>query len=168
MLRRPLTVGRGSSQGRSARRTRPCPLSPDVNDPGYREITFDELTEVYAEQADALVDGGADFILIETVFDTLNAKAGVAAVKRVERERGIDLPIMMSMTLTDLSGRNLSGHTVEAFWYSVRHSRPLTIGLNCSLWGRAVAAARRRAVGRRRRARHGLSERRPAQRTGRV
>ena len=107
-------------------------LSPDVNDPGYREITFDELTEVYAEQADALVDGGADFILIETVFDTLNAKAGVAAVKRVERERGIDLPIMMSMTLTDLSGRNLSGHTVEAFWYSVRHSRPLTIGLNCS------------------------------------
>ncbi len=107
-------------------------LSPDVNDPGYREITFDDLTDVYAEQADALVDGGADFILIETVFDTLNAKAGVAAVKRVERERGLDLPIMMSMTLTDLSGRNLSGHTVEAFWYSVRHARPLTIGLNCS------------------------------------
>ncbi len=107
-------------------------LSPDVNDPGYREVTFDELTDVYAEQADALVDGGADFILIETVFDTLNAKAGVAAVKRVERDRGIDLPIMMSMTLTDLSGRNLSGHTVEAFWYSVRHARPLTVGLNCS------------------------------------
>ena len=107
-------------------------LSPDVNDPGYREITFDDLTDVYAEQAHALVDGGADFILIETVFDTLNAKAGVAAVKRVERERGMDLPIMMSMTLTDLSGRNLSGHTVEAFWYSVRHARPLTIGLNCS------------------------------------
>ena len=107
-------------------------LSPDVNDPGYREITFDELTDVYAEQAEALVDGGADLILIETVFDTLNAKAGVAAVKRVERERGIDLPIMMSMTLTDLSGRNLSGHTVEAFWYAVRHARPLTIGLNCS------------------------------------
>ena len=107
-------------------------LSPDVNDPGYREITFDDLSDVYADQAHALVDGGADFILIETVFDTLNAKAGVAAVKRVERERGIDLPIMMSMTLTDLSGRNLSGHTVEAFWYSVRHARPLTIGLNCS------------------------------------
>ena len=107
-------------------------LSPDVNDPGFREITFNELTDVYAAQADALVDGGADFILIETVFDTLNAKAGVAAVKRVERERAIDLPIMMSMTLTDLSGRNLSGHTVEAFWYSVRHARPLTIGLNCS------------------------------------
>ena len=107
-------------------------LSPDVEDPGFREIDFDELVEVYKEQAVALVEGGVDFILIETVFDTLNAKAGIMAVKQLERESGRDIPLMISMTLTDLSGRNLSGHTVEAFWYAVRHAKPLTIGLNCS------------------------------------
>lgn len=107
-------------------------LSPDVNDPGYREIDWDTLVDVYKEQAAALVEGGADFILIETVFDTLNAKAGVMAVKQLEAELGRDVPIMLSMTLTDLSGRNLSGHTVEAFWHAVRHAKPLTIGLNCS------------------------------------
>jgi 5-methyltetrahydrofolate--homocysteine methyltransferase len=107
-------------------------LSPDVNDPGYREIDFDFLTEVYLEQARALVEGGADFILIETVFDTLNAKAGIMAVKMLEQELGHEVPIMLSMTLTDLSGRNLSGHTVEAFWHAVRHAKPVTIGLNCS------------------------------------
>ncbi len=107
-------------------------LSPDVNDPGYREIDFDYLKGVYREQVDALVEGGADFILIETVFDTLNAKAGVMAVLDAQRDLGRDLPIMLSMTLTDLSGRNLSGHTVEAFWYATRHARPLTVGLNCS------------------------------------
>jgi 5-methyltetrahydrofolate--homocysteine methyltransferase len=107
-------------------------LSPDVNDPGFREIDWDELVDVYRQQVAALVEGGADFILIETVFDTLNAKAGIMAVRQVERELGRDVPIMLSMTLTDLSGRNLSGHTVEAFWYAVRHARPLTIGLNCS------------------------------------
>ncbi|MCZ8018741.1 homocysteine S-methyltransferase family protein [Novosphingobium sp.] len=107
-------------------------LSPDVNDPGFREIGWDELVDVYREQAAALVEGGADFILIETVFDTLNAKAGIMAVREVERDLGREVPIMLSMTLTDLSGRNLSGHTVEAFWYAVRHARPLTIGLNCS------------------------------------
>ena len=107
-------------------------LSPDVNDPGYREIDWDHLVDVYHEQAAALVEGGADFILIETVFDTLNAKAGIMAVKQLERELGRDIPIMLSMTLTDLSGRNLSGHTVEAFWYAVRHAKPLSIGLNCS------------------------------------
>ena len=107
-------------------------LSPDVNDPGFREIDWDELVDVYRQQAAALVEGGADFILIETVFDTLNAKAGIMAVREVERELGREVPIMLSMTLTDLSGRNLSGHTVEAFWYAVRHARPLTIGLNCS------------------------------------
>jgi 5-methyltetrahydrofolate--homocysteine methyltransferase len=107
-------------------------LSPDVEDPGFREITFDFLVEVYLEQARALVEGGVDFILIETVFDTLNAKAGIMAVKNLERELGRDVPVMISMTLTDLSGRNLSGHTVEAFWYAVRHAGPLTIGLNCS------------------------------------
>ncbi len=107
-------------------------LSPDVEDPGYREIDFDELVAVYKEQAAALVEGGVDFILIETVFDTLNAKAGIMAVKQLERDMGRDIPLMISMTLTDLSGRNLSGHTVEAFWYAVRHAKPLTIGLNCS------------------------------------
>ncbi len=107
-------------------------LSPDVNDPGFREIDFDGLKAVYREQADALVDGGADFILIETVFDTLNAKAGIMAVIEAGAARGTDIPLMLSMTLTDLSGRNLSGHTVEAFWHAVRHARPLTIGLNCS------------------------------------
>jgi len=107
-------------------------LSPDVNDPGFREIDWDTLVDVYHEQAAALVEGGADFILIETVFDTLNAKAGVMAVKRLEADLGRDIPIMLSMTLTDLSGRNLSGHTVEAFWHAVRHARPVTIGLNCS------------------------------------
>ncbi|AWW75760.1 5-methyltetrahydrofolate--homocysteine methyltransferase [Erythrobacter sp. KY5] len=107
-------------------------LSPDVEDPGFREIDFDELTAVYKEQAAALVEGGVDFILIETVFDTLNAKAGIMAVRQLEQELDRDLPLMISMTLTDLSGRNLSGHTVEAFWYAVRHANPVTIGLNCS------------------------------------
>ena len=107
-------------------------LSPDVNDPGFREITFDYLKDVYREQVNALVEGGVDFILIETVFDTLNAKAGIMAVLEAQHDLGRDIPIMMSMTLTDLSGRNLSGHTVEAFWYAVRHAKPITIGLNCS------------------------------------
>jgi 5-methyltetrahydrofolate--homocysteine methyltransferase len=107
-------------------------LSPDVNNPGYREIDFDQLTAVYREQVEALAEGGVDFILIETVFDTLNAKAGIAATLQAEAAVGRELPLMLSMTLTDLSGRNLSGHTVEAFWYAVRHARPLTIGLNCS------------------------------------
>jgi 5-methyltetrahydrofolate--homocysteine methyltransferase len=107
-------------------------LSPDVNDPGYREIDFDTLKDVYRAQIDALVEGGVDFILIETVFDTLNAKAGIVAAIEAADALGRDLPIMLSMTLTDLSGRNLSGHTVEAFWHAVRHARPVTIGLNCS------------------------------------
>ena len=107
-------------------------LSPDVNDPGFREIDWDTLVDVYREQAAALVEGGADFVLIETVFDTLNAKAGIMAAKLLEQQLGREVPIMLSMTLTDLSGRNLSGHTVEAFWHAVRHARPVTIGLNCS------------------------------------
>jgi 5-methyltetrahydrofolate--homocysteine methyltransferase len=107
-------------------------LSPDVNDPGYRAIDFDTLKAVYREQVDALVEGGADFILIETIFDTLNAKAGIMATLEAEQALGRELPLMISMTLTDLSGRNLSGHTVEAFWASVRHAKPLTVGLNCS------------------------------------
>jgi 5-methyltetrahydrofolate--homocysteine methyltransferase len=107
-------------------------LSPNVNDPGFREVDFDQVKAVYREQIDALVEGGVDFILIETVFDTLNAKSAIMAGLEAEQSLGRELPLMVSMTLTDLSGRNLSGHTVEAFWASVRHARPITIGLNCS------------------------------------
>jgi len=103
-------------------------LSPNVDDPGYREVDFDTVSDVYVEQIAALVEGGVDFVLIETVFDTLNAKAAIHAARRVDPE----LPIMVSMTITDLSGRNLSGHSIESFWASVRHARPLSIGLNCS------------------------------------
>ena len=91
-------------------------LSPDVNDPAYREVDFDTVKAVYREQVDALVEGGVDFILVETVFDTLNAKAAIMATLEAEQALGRELPLMVSMTLTDLSGRNLSGHTVEAFW----------------------------------------------------
>jgi len=107
-------------------------LSPNVNDPGFREVDFDQVKAVYREQVDALVEGGVDFILVETVFDTLNAKAAIMATLEAEQALGRELPLMISMTLTDLSGRNLSGHTVEAFWASVRHAKPITIGLNCS------------------------------------
>ncbi len=107
-------------------------LSPRVEDPGYREVDFDGVKAVYREQIDALLDGGVDFILIETVFDTLNAKAAAFAAMEAEEARGKRVPIMISMTLTDLAGRNLSGQTVEAFWVSLEHVRPLSIGLNCS------------------------------------
>jgi 5-methyltetrahydrofolate--homocysteine methyltransferase len=103
-------------------------LSPEVNDPGYREIDFDTLSDVYVEQIEGLVEGGAEIVLIETVFDTLNAKAAIHAARRIDPA----LPIMLSMTITDLSGRNLSGHSIEAFWASIRHARPLSVGLNCS------------------------------------
>ncbi len=103
-------------------------LSPNVNDPGYREVDFDTVSDVYVEQIEALVEGGVDIVLIETVFDTLNAKAAIHAARRAAPH----LPIMLSMTITDLSGRNLSGHSIESFWASVRHARPLSIGLNCS------------------------------------
>jgi 5-methyltetrahydrofolate--homocysteine methyltransferase len=107
-------------------------LSPDVNDPGFREIDYDYLKGVYRDQCDALIDGGVDFLLIETIFDTLNAKCAGMAAMEAAAASGRDVPLMISMTLTDLSGRNLSGHTVEAFWHAVRHLKPLTIGLNCS------------------------------------
>ncbi|TCJ38847.1 homocysteine S-methyltransferase family protein [Parafrankia sp. BMG5.11] len=107
-------------------------LSPRVEDPGYREVTFDEVKEVYREQAAALIEGGADFILVETVFDTLNCKAAISGVRQLADELGRDVPLMLSLTLTDLSGRNLSGHTVEAFWHAVRHAKPVAVGLNCS------------------------------------
>ncbi|NNC73484.1 MAG: 5-methyltetrahydrofolate--homocysteine methyltransferase [Sphingomonadaceae bacterium] len=107
-------------------------LSPDVNDPGFREVDFDGVKQIYVEQIAALVDGGVDFILIETVFDTLNAKSAIMAALEEGERRGRVLPLMLSMTITDMAGRNLSGHSIEAFWAAVRHAKPLTVGLNCS------------------------------------
>jgi len=112
---------------------RTASISPDVNDPGFRAVTFDDLRVSYKEQIEALVDGGIDLVLIETVFDTLNAKAALFAVEEVKTERGIDLPIMLSGTITDASGRTLSGQTAEAFLISVSHIPLLSIGLNCAL-----------------------------------
>ncbi|MCA8937610.1 MAG: homocysteine S-methyltransferase family protein, partial [Planctomycetes bacterium] len=108
-------------------------ISPDVNDPGWRKVTFDDLVASYTENARGLIDGGADLLLIETVFDTLNAKAAIYAVRKLFRERGIELPIMISGTITDASGRTLSGQTTEAFWHSVEHAAPISVGLNCAL-----------------------------------
>ncbi|AHC44984.1 5-methyltetrahydrofolate--homocysteine methyltransferase [Achromobacter xylosoxidans NBRC 15126 = ATCC 27061] len=108
-------------------------ISPDVNDPGARNVTFEELRVAYVEQLNGLLDGGIDIVLIETIFDTLNAKAAIFATEEVFEQRGIRLPVMISGTVTDASGRILSGQTVEAFWNSVRHARPVTIGLNCAL-----------------------------------
>ncbi len=109
-------------------------LSPDVNNPGYRAVTFDQVVEAYTEQIKGLVDGGVDIILIETIFDTLNAKAAIYAVKQYFSSNQIpELPIMISGTITDASGRTLSGQTLESFYISVMHAKPLSIGLNCAL-----------------------------------
>ncbi len=108
-------------------------LSPDVNDPARRDVTFQEVAGAYREQAEGLIEGGADLILIETIFDTLNAKAAIFAVEEAFDAHGVRLPMMISGTITDLSGRTLSGQTVEAFWHSVRHARPWSVGLNCAL-----------------------------------
>lgn len=109
-------------------------LSPDVNNPGYRAVTFDEVVEAYCTQIKGLTDGGADVLLIETIFDTLNAKAAIFAIKKYFRETGKpELPMMISGTITDASGRTLSGQTLEAFYTSVAHARPLSVGLNCAL-----------------------------------
>src|SRR3712207_1700561 len=113
--------------------TRTASISPDVNDPGARNVTFDELVEAYLEQADGLVDGGADLLLVETVFDTLNARAAVFALETLFEQRGRRWPVVISGTITDASGRTLSGQVTEAFWHSVRHARPLLVGLNCAL-----------------------------------
>ncbi len=107
-------------------------ISPDVNDPGFRETDFDTLKGNYREQCDALIEGGVDFLLVETCFDTLNAKAAGLAAREAERASGREVPLMMSFTITDMSGRNLSGHTIMAFWYTLRHLKPLTIGANCA------------------------------------
>ncbi len=108
-------------------------LSPDVNNPGYRAITFDEVANAYYEQIKGLVDGGADILLIETIFDTLNAKAAIYAVNKYFKDNGVKLPVMISGTITDASGRTLSGQTLEAFYISVMHANPISIGLNCAL-----------------------------------
>ena len=108
-------------------------MSPDVNDPGFRVVSFDQMKDVYAEQTRVLIDGGVDLLLVETIFDTLVAKAALYAILEVCEERGRELPIMISGTISDQSGRTLSGQTVEAFYLSVEHARPLTVGLNCGL-----------------------------------
>lgn len=117
---------------------RTASISPDVNNPGYRAVTFDDLRVAYAQQIRGLIDGGADLILIETIFDTLNAKAAIFACEEVFSDVGLRLPVMISGTITDLSGRTLSGQTPTAFWYSVSHARPATIGLNCALGAAAM------------------------------
>ena len=112
---------------------RTATISPDVNDPGFRNVSFDELVAAYGEAIDGLVDGGADLLLVETVFDTLNAKAALFAIDQSFERVRVRLPIIVSGTITDASGRTLSGQTTEAFWNSVRHARPLAVGLNCAL-----------------------------------
>jgi len=118
--------------------SRTASLSPDVNNPAFRNITFDELVENYIEAAGGLIDGGADVLMIETIFDTLNAKAAIFALNKTFADKGRELPIMISGTITDASGRTLSGQTAEAFWYSVRHAKPISIGFNCALGAREL------------------------------
>ncbi|TIV59232.1 methionine synthase [Mesorhizobium sp.] len=117
---------------------RTASISPDVNNPGYRATSFDELRMAYGEQLRGLIDGGADIILIETIFDTLNAKAAIFAAEEIFVEKGVHLPLMISGTITDLSGRTLSGQTPTAFWHSIRHARPFSVGLNCALGAAAM------------------------------
>ncbi|HVM43795.1 MAG TPA: homocysteine S-methyltransferase family protein, partial [Gemmatimonadales bacterium] len=117
---------------------RTASLSPDVNDPGFRAVTFDELAAAYAEQAEALLEGGVDLLMVETVFDTLNCKAALFAAREVLERAGRDVPLMVSGTITDKSGRTLSGQTVEAFWYSIRHAGLWSVGLNCALGAREL------------------------------
>ena len=117
---------------------RTASLSPDINRPGFRNISFDELKDAYYEQAIGLIDGGIDIFLIETVFDTINCKAAIYAVNALNEERKLEIPIIISGTITDNSGRTLSGQTVEAFWYSIRHANPLVVGLNCALGAKEI------------------------------
>ena len=112
---------------------RTASMSPDVNNPGYRAVTFDSLVISYTEQIEALLDGGVDLLLLETVFDTLNLKSAIFACEEVFEKRGMRWPVILSVTITDASGRTLSGQTVEAFWNSVRHAKPLAVGINCAL-----------------------------------
>lgn len=120
--------------------SRTASLSPDVNRPGFRATSFDQLREAYREAVDGLVEGGADVLMVETVFDTLNAKAALFAIAEAFDALGARLPVMVSGTITDASGRTLSGQTAEAFWYSVRHAEPMAIGLNCALGAKDLRA----------------------------
>ena len=120
--------------------SRTASLSPDVNRPGFRAVSFDELAAAYREAASGLIDGGADVLMVETIFDTLNAKAALFAIEDEFEARGARLPVMISGTITDASGRTLSGQTAEAFWYSLRHAQPLSIGLNCALGAKDLRA----------------------------
>ena len=115
--------------------TRTASISPDVNDPGFRNINFDELVAGYTEAIRGLLDGGADILMVETIFDTLNAKAALFAIEQYFEQHNVRVPIMISGTITDASGRTLSGQTTEAFWNSLSHAKPLSIGLNCALGG---------------------------------
>ena len=162
--------GPAALRRRRARARRPAPprSRPDVNDPGARNVTYDQLVAAYSEATRGLLDGGADLLLIETIFDTLNAKAAIFAVEPGLRGAGRRWPVVISGTITDASGRTLSGQTTEAFWNSVRHARPLLVGLNCALGAKRDAPLRRRAVPDRRRLRVRLPQRRPAQRLRRV
>ncbi|MGA7384531.1 MAG: methionine synthase, partial [Methylocella sp.] len=140
----------GEAQGKDGKRrfvagalgptNRTASISPDVNNPGFRAVSFDDLRAAYAEAAAALIEGGADILIVETIFDTLNAKAALSAIDSVFEASGERLPVMISGTITDLSGRTLSGQTPAAFWHSLRHAKPLTIGLNCALGAREMRA----------------------------
>jgi len=114
-------------------------LSPDVNNPGFRAVTFNELAEIYREQSLALIKGGVDMLLVETVFDTLNCKAALFAINTIKEEQGLDIPVMVSGTITDASGRTLSGQTPEAFWISISHANLFSVGLNCALGASEMA-----------------------------
>ena len=120
--------------------SRTASISPDVNNPGFRAVSFDQLAEAYGEAARGLVDGGADLLLVETIFDTLNAKAAIYAIEQLFAERGARMPVMISGTITDLSGRTLSGQTPTAFWNALNHARPVSFGLNCALGAREMRA----------------------------
>src|SRR3569833_1572488 len=119
---------------------RTASISPDVSNPGYRAVTFDDLRKSYGEQVNGMLDGGVDLLLVETIFDTLHAKAAIYAIDEICAERGVDVPLMISGTITDRSGRLLSGQTPGAFWNSVRHANPVTIGLNCALGAQEMRA----------------------------
>ena len=142
---------------------RTASISPDVNDPAFRNISFEELRQTYGEQVRGLIKGGADILIIETIFDTLNAKAAIYAIKELFEERGASVPVMISGTITDLSGRTLTGQTPEAFWISLRHAAPFAIGLNCALGAKEMRAHIAELARRRRYAGVRLSQCRPAQ-----
>ena len=157
-------TGPATSPARSARPPAPPRSRPTSTTPATRNVTYEQLVEAYAEATRGLLDGGADLLFIETIFDTLNAKAAIFAVETVFEEYERRWPVVISGTITDASGRTLSGQTTEAFWNSVRHARPLLVGLNCALGAKEMRPVPRRAVPGRGHLRVGVPQRRPAQR----